>query len=96
MEKQTIQSIVKGLALSTVFAVGTLFSATANNAVNGSDAAAKAEIKYAGSSKEQVSFNIKFNNPSGKKFTLLVLDAKGDLFLKEHYNAKSFDKRLVL
>jgi len=26
----------------------------------------------------------------------LVLDAKGDLFFKEHYNAKSFDKRLVL
>lgn len=96
MEKQTIQSIVKGLTLSTVFAVGTLFNATANNAVNGSDAAAKAEIKYAGSSKEQVSFNIKFNNPSGKKFTLLVFDAKGDLFFKEHYNAKNFDKRLVL
>lgn len=96
MKKQTIQSIAKGLIMGTIVSFGTLVTANANNAISGADAASKAEIKYAGSSKEQVSFNIKFNNPTGEKFTLLVLDANGNLFFKEHYNAKKLDKRLVL
>lgn len=94
MKKQSLNAIVKGIILSGVLTAGTFISANANN--SGETVAAKAEIKYAGTSKDQVSFSIKFNNPTGEKFTLLVLDAKGDLFFKESYATKQFDKRFVL
>lgn len=97
MKKQSVQAIVKGMILSGILTAGTFIQASANNNA-GEAAAAKAaaEIKFAGSSKDQASFSIKFNNPTGEKFTLLVLDAKGDLFFKESYASKDFAKRFVL
>ena len=83
MKKQSLNAIVKGIILSGVLTAGTFINANANNSGETVAAKAKAEIKYAGTSKDQVAFSIKFNNPTGEKFTLLVLDAKGDLFFKE-------------
>ncbi|MBW0178954.1 hypothetical protein [Sediminibacterium sp.] len=96
MKKQSVQAIVKGIILSGILTAGTFIQANANNSGETVTAKAVAEFKYAGSSKDQASFNIKFNNPSGEKFTLLVLDAKGDLFFKESYTSKEFAKRFVL
>lgn len=96
MKKQSVQTIVKGIILSGILTAGTFINASANNAGEAVAAKASAEFKYAGSSKDQASFNITFNNPSGEKFTLLVLDAKGDLFFKESYASKDFAKRFVL
>jgi len=96
MKKQSVQAIVKGIILSGILTAGTFIKASANNAGETAAAKASAEFKYAGSSKDQASFSIKFNNPSGEKFTLLVLDAKGDLFFKESYTSKEFAKRFVL
>lgn len=96
MKKQFVQAIVKGIILSGILTAGTFIQANANNSGEAVAAKASAEFTYAGSSKDQASFNIKFNNPSGEKFTLLVLDAKGDLFFKESYASKDFTKRFVL
>lgn len=97
MNKQSVQAIAKGIILSGILTAGTFIQAKANdNAGKALTAKASAEFKYAGSSKEQASFNIKFNNPTGEKFTLLVLDAKGDLFFKESYTSKDFSKRFIL
>lgn len=96
MKKQSVQAIVKGIILSGILTAGTFIQASANNSGEAVAAKASAEFKFAGSSKEQASFNIKFNNPTGEKFTLLVLDAKGDLFFKESYASKDFSKRFVL
>lgn len=96
MKKQSVQAIVKGIILSGILTAGTFIQANANNSGEAVAAKASAEFTYAGSSKDQASFNIKFNNPSGEKFTLLVLDAKGDLFFKESYASKDFTKRFVL
>lgn len=97
MKKQSVQAIVKGIVLSGILTAGTFIQASANdNAGETVAAKASAEFKYAGTSKDQVSFNVKFNNPTGEKFTLLVLDAKGDLFFKESFAKKDFAKRLVL
>jgi hypothetical protein len=96
MKKQSVQAIVKGIILSGILTAGTFIQANANNSGEAVAAKASAEFTYAGSSKDQASFNIKFTNPSGEKFTLLVLDAKGDLFFKESYASKDFTKRFVL
>jgi len=97
MKKQSVQAIVKGIVLSGILTAGTFIQSKANdNAGEAVAAKASAEFKFAGSSKDQASFNVKFNNPTGEKFTLLVLDANGDLFFKESYSKKDFAKKLVL
>ena len=44
----------------------------------------------------QLSFSVKYANPNGNTFTLVVLDENGDQLFKAAYDAKKFDKTFKL
>ena len=57
----------------------------------------KVEVKYTGVDKyNQLTFNVKYSNPSGNTFTLSVLDENGESIFKSYYGDKQFDKTFKL
>lgn len=106
MKKQSVNAIeiAKKLFLGSVMSAALVFSANAHNtivsgprtSVSADPASGKAEIKYAGISNNELSFNVKYNNPSGTSFTLLVLDENGESLYKAAYFDKKFDKTFKL
>jgi hypothetical protein len=104
MKTQTVNTIVKTIALGSILSASVLFATTAN-AANGttnpmhvdSVATTKPEIKYVGvDTDELLSFNVKYNNPTGRKFSLLVLDENGENLFSAVYNDKKFVKSFKL
>jgi hypothetical protein len=96
MTKQTIQTIAKRILVGNLLAATLFLSA---NAATGTTtvAADKAEVKYTGVDKyNQLSFNVKYNNPAGNTFTLTVLDETGEAIYKNFYGDKQFDKTFKL
>ncbi len=105
MKKQSIQTIAKRFFLGNLLAAALFLSANAatpasvNKPAITADAnkADKAEIKYTGVDKyNQLSFNVKYSNPSGNTFNLVVLDENGDQLFRAHYNDRKFDKTFKL
>ena len=54
------------------------------------------EVKYVGTSDDAVVFNVSVDNPTGGKFSVIVLDEQGDKLFEEIYTDKKFDKRFKL
>ena len=97
MKKQTIQTIAKRFLLGNVFAVALFFSANAATGTTVATAADKAEVKYTGTDKDnQLSFHVKYANPTGNTFNLTVLDEAGEAIFKSFYGDKQFDKTFKL
>ena len=99
MKKQTIQTIAKRFFLGNLLAAALFLSANANtsHSVNNTTSTDKAEVKYTGIDKyNQLSFNIKYNNPDGHTFSLSVLDEAGESIFKSFYGDKQFDKTFKL
>lgn len=98
MKKQPIQTIAKRFFLGNLLAAAMFLSAnaatgTTEKAVEGN----KAEVKYVGVDKQnQLSFNVKYSNPSGNTFNLTVLDENGEAIFKSYYGDKNFDKTFKL
>lgn len=103
MKKQSVNTIAKRFFLGSLLAAAVLFSASAS-AHNNTDslttadpAVTKAEIKYIGiDTDELLSFTVKFNNPSGSKFTLLVFDENNENLFKATYADTKFNKAFKL
>jgi len=55
-----------------------------------------AEIKYLGVSGDDVLFNVSVENPTGSKFSVIVLDEDGSALFQEIYSDKKFEKRFRL
>ncbi|MBS1596834.1 MAG: hypothetical protein JST75_01310 [Bacteroidetes bacterium] len=55
-----------------------------------------AEVKYIGTSDDAVLFNVSVDNPTGSKFSIIVLDGEGDQIFQEIYSDKKFDKKFRL
>ncbi len=93
--KTQINNIAKRFVLGTLF-VAALSVANAKNPTSVTSAD-KVEVKYTGVDvNNQLSFNIKYANPSGNTFSLTVLDENGDQLFKGAYGDKSFDKTFKL
>lgn len=104
MKKQSIQTIAKRFFFGNLLAAALFLSANAATPVSDSKPAItatadanKVEVKYTGVDKfNQLSFNVKYSNPSGKTFNLVVLDENGDQLFKGYYGDKQFDKTFKL
>lgn len=94
MKKQSIQTIAKRFFLGNLLAAAMFLSANAAAVTPAND---KAEIKYTGVDKyNQLSFNVKYSNPTGNTFNLTVLDENGELLFRGFYGDKQFDKTFKL
>ncbi len=75
-----------------------MFFLSANAAttkVSAIDPAKKIEVKYVGTEKENLFFNVKFNNESGKSFKVYILDENGEVIFSDKFAEKAFDKKFV-
>ncbi|HVZ26651.1 MAG TPA: hypothetical protein VG842_11370, partial [Sediminibacterium sp.] len=98
MKKNTLQTIAKRFFLGNLMAAALFVSANAATGTNvRAYEASKAEVKYTGVDKyNQLSFNVKYNNPAGNTFSLAVLDENGETLFKSFYGDKQFDKTFKL
>lgn len=97
MKKQSIQTIAKRFFLGNLLAAALFLSANAATVTPVNPAADKVEIRYTGVDKfNQLSFNVKYSNPSGNIFNLSVLDENGEILFKGFYSDKQFDKTFKL
>ncbi len=94
--KNQINNIAKRFLLGSLFVAALTVSASANT-TTGVTSSDKVEVKYTGIDvNNQLSFNIKYANPTGNTFSLVVLDENGDQLFKGAYGDKSFDKTFKL
>jgi hypothetical protein len=102
MKKHSITPIAKRFFLGSLLAATLFLSANAktqSSSINAvyTPATGKAEVKYTGIDiNNQLSFNVKYSNPTGSLFNLVVLDEAGEILFKGFYNEKSFDKTFKL
>ncbi len=98
MKKQSINTIAKRFFLGNVLAAMFFLSASANTGstrVLSIDPTKKVEVKYVGTVKESLFFNVKFNNEAGKSFKVYVLDENGEVIYSDKFTDKTFDKKFV-
>lgn len=96
MKKQSIQTIAKRFFLGNLMVAAMFLSANASTG-NTTAASDKAEVKYTGTDKDnQLSFHVKYVNPSGNTFNLTVIDENGETMYKNFYGDKQFDKTFKL
>lgn len=55
--------------------------------------ASTAEVKYIGSNAGDPLFNVVYNNATGARFSLKVMDEQGSLIFQSFYTGKKFDKK---
>ena len=97
MKKQSISNIAKRFFLGNLLVAALFLSANAKTSSTSAISADKVEVKYTGMDvNNQLSFSVKYANPNGNTFTLVVLDENGDQLFKSAYDAKKFDKTFKL
>lgn len=97
MKQTSIQTIAKRFFLGNLLAAALFLSANAATVSTTNVAADKVEVKYTGVDKyNQLSFNVKYSNPTGNTFNLTVLDENGESIFKGFYGDKQFDKTFKL
>jgi hypothetical protein len=102
MKKQSIQMIAKRFFFGNLLAASLFLSANAKTPVSHINTASyassdKVEVKYTGvDANNQLSFNVKYLNPAGSTFTLVVLDEAGETLFKAFYDNRSFNKTFKL
>ena len=87
-------SAISKLTLGILLFVGT--ATTEVQAANNNPGEKNIEVKYIGASEDAVIFNISVDNPSGSKFSVIILDEDGNQLFQEIYTDKKFDKRFKL
>jgi len=97
MKKQSIQTIAKRFFLGNLLAATLFLSANAAITKPAGVSADKVEVKYTGTDKyNQLTFTVKYSNPSGNTFSLTVLDENSEPLFKSFYGDKQFDKTFKL
>lgn len=101
MKMQSLSTIAKRFFFGNLLAATLFLSANASTSsarVNPVyEPAGKVEVKYTGIDlNNQLSFNVKYNNPTGSVFNLVVLDEAGETLFKGYYDNKNFDKTFKL
>jgi uncharacterized lipoprotein YajG len=93
MKKQFLSAISKLTLGALLF---TLVASTNAHATTLNPTDKAADVKYLGSSDDAMLFNVSFDNPDGKKFSIIVLDEDGSQLFQEVYTEKKFSKRFKL
>jgi hypothetical protein len=99
MKKQTLNNIAKRFFLGSLVAAMFFLSANATTVNNKfwdiDPTSKKAEIKFVGSSSDNLFFNVKYTNETGSTFKVFVLDENGETLFQERYTDKVFDKKFM-
>src|ERR1700737_3145764 len=95
---QLISNTKKTLRLSALIAVlitGTLITRAGGNdpVEKHSGSASTAEVKYIGSNEGDPLFNVLYNNSTGARFSVKVLDSEGHQLFQGVYTDRKFDKK---
>ena len=94
---QSINTIAKRFFLGNLLVAALFLSASANTRHSAIISPEKVEVKYTGLDVNNLlSFNVKYSNPTGNTFSLVVLDENGDQLFKGSYGDKNFDKTFKL
>ena len=97
MKKQSINTIAKRFFLGNLLAATLFLSASAATGTATTASTDKVEVKYTGTDKyDQLTFTVKYSNPTGNTFSLSVLDENGEALYKGFYGDKQFDKTFKL
>lgn len=62
----------------------------------GNSSASTAEVKCISGKDGEYLFNVVYNNTTGSRFSLIILDAEGDQLFQSQYLDKKFDKKFRL
>jgi hypothetical protein len=86
--------------LFTFLLAGTSLLSMANGGngggTTGNTYASTAEVKYISGKDGEYLFNVIYNNTTGSRFSLIVLDAEGNQLFQRQYSDKKFDKKFKL
>jgi hypothetical protein len=67
-----------------------------SNGPAGATNASSAEVKYITGKDGEYLFNVVYNNTTGSRWTLIILDAEGNQLFQSQYSDKKFDKKFKL
>lgn len=97
MKKHSFKLFVKKITASLLVSVVFFLSASASQPPADTIYTEKtATVKYIGADKETYVFSVSYNNESGDRFILRILDAEGNVLYTGSYNERKFDKRFRL
>jgi hypothetical protein len=84
-------------ALTLLLAGGSLAAlANGHDPFSPKGSASTAEVKYIGGKTGELIFNVVYNNTTGGRFSLRVLDADGNQIYQNFYTDKKFDKKFMI
>jgi hypothetical protein len=97
MKKHLFKIFAKKITASLLISVVFFLSASASkSAADTIYTERMASVKYIGADTESYVFNVSYNNESGDRFILRILDVEGNVLYTGSYNDKKFDKRFRL
>jgi hypothetical protein len=93
MKKHFVSAISK-LTLGILLVTGV--AATSAHARGIDPAFRTGEVKFVGSTEDAVYFTVTYDNPTGARFSVLVLDEDGSQLFQQSYTDRKFEKRFKL
>jgi hypothetical protein len=92
--KKRVMSAISKLTLGVLLFTSVAVTETQAATINPGDKIT--EVKYIGTSDDALLFNVSVDNPTGSKFSVIVLDEEGNQIFHEIYTDKKFDKKFKL
>ncbi|HTS44868.1 MAG TPA: hypothetical protein VMH01_10760 [Puia sp.] len=92
MKKQVLSAISK-MTMGALLLTGLSISSVKAGSVISGD---RAVVKYLGTAPDAILFRVSVDNPSGNKFSVIILDETGNEIFREVYTDKNFEKRFRL
>src|ERR1700744_2060820 len=89
-------NIRKSLLTALLGGASLIGLANGTGPVSGGNGANTAEVKYFFRQEGEGIFNVKYDNATGSRFSLVVLDADGDQLYQNVYTEKNFEKNFKL
>ncbi|GGB12073.1 hypothetical protein [Puia dinghuensis] len=88
---------MKSIVLALLFAGVSLASlANGHNPIGDRSEKGAAEVKYIAANNGEFFFNVVYNNTTGSKFSVAILDESGDQIYQNFFSDKKFDKKFKL
>ena len=87
-------SAISKLTLGVLLLTGVAVTETQAATINPGEKTT--EVKYVGTSEDAIIFNVSVDNPTGGKFSVIVIDEEDNQIFQEIYTDKKFDKRFKL
>jgi hypothetical protein len=92
--KKRVMSAISKLTLGVLLFTSVAVTETQAATINPGDKIT--EVKYIGTSDDALLFSVSVDNPTGSKFSVIVLDEEGNQIFQEIYTDKKFDKKFKL